>query len=116
MKSISVGVHTLLTGTEIAEAVLRLGVALARHRELDTVDIPVIVEDGTTARAGFAVGWQSDTLTLTAPLPAGVEELVEPGTVIDLLDRAERVGCVRGQAFRADDLTDQWPNLDLDWP
>lgn len=113
MKEISAGARTFVTGTEIAEAVLRYGLALARHQQVDVVDIPVAAADGGTARAGFTVGWRADTTTLTTTLADDTEELTEPSTVIELLERAKRVGH-RGRAFASEELTDGWPDFDLD--
>ncbi|SEI14039.1 MULTISPECIES: hypothetical protein [unclassified Leifsonia] len=113
MKEISAGARTFITGTDIAEAVLRYGLALARHQQVDLVDIPVAVADGRTARAGFTVGWHAGTTTLTTTLADDDEELTEPSTVIELTERARRVGH-HGRAFASDELGDELPDFDLD--
>lgn len=117
MKSITTRIGTFLTGSDIADAVLSYGTALSNARRLDSVDIPVVVRDGTTRRVRFVVGWMIDLTVTTTVSPEGgeMEELEEPGTVLDLLDRAASAGVVRrARPFTPGELANL-PPFDLDF-
>ena len=62
MKTIRTAGGSFLTGTEIADAVTAYGLALARARDLDVVDIPFVTEAGSVSRAQFRIGWLIDTV------------------------------------------------------
>lgn len=47
---------SVLTGSEIARALLEYAAALARNESAETVNIPVRRDDGTTTRAMFLIG------------------------------------------------------------
>jgi len=102
MKLLSNRAGDFLTGTEIADAVLQYDLALARARTVDLVDIPVVSDAG--GRAQFLVGWLTDTAS-TAADDLG-EELVDPGTVIDLYHQAARIGVVRALPFTPEEAAD----------
>jgi hypothetical protein len=112
MKIISTRSATFLTGSEIADAVLGYGFALARGRQIDLVEIPVRGDDGSSRRAQFTVGWLADASAAT--VAEDREELTEPDTVIDLYDKAARVGVVRARPFTPAELSEfRLPDLDL---
>lgn len=113
MKTIWTPALALVTGSEIADAVLSYGLVLARARRLELVDIPVFVASGVIRRARFMVGWSAEPVVSTEVMP-GVEELVEPVTVLDLLDRAAMVGIHRGQGFSREEV-ENLPGFDLDF-
>ena len=115
MKTISIKSASFLTGSEIAEAVLRYGLALAQTRRVDLVDIPVMSPDGGTRRACFMVGWLVDAATTTAIGAPEQEELKEPATVMDLQGRAASVGVIRARPFTPEDAGAVWPLFDLDF-
>jgi nicotinamidase-related amidase len=114
MKAILTRVGTFLTGSEIADAVLDLATASANAHRLEAVDIPVVL-DRRVHRARFLVGWMTDVCVLTSA--EGAEELEEPASVIDLLDRAAAVGVRRARPFTAEEigaLRHLDPDIDLD--
>lgn len=86
MKTIVTTTGSFLTGTEIADAVTAYGLALARARRSDVIDIPFITADGSTSRVELRIGWLVETVATTVDGPA--DELLEIDTIIDLLDRA----------------------------
>lgn len=114
MKTITTGSSTFLTGSDIADAVLHYGLALARVHQVDLVDIPVVEADGGEGRAGFTVGWLSSVSTTTAH---EVEpELREQRTVDALADRAGALRGMRARAFTTAELV-RPGTADLDfWP
>ena len=86
MKTIVTPTGSFLTGTEIADAVAAYGLALARARRSDVIDIPFLTADGAVNRVQLRIGWLVDTITTVEEEPA--EELLEIDTIIDLLDKA----------------------------
>ena len=86
MKTIVTTTGSFLTGTEIADAVTAYGLALARARRSDVIDIPFITADGSESRVELRIGWLVETVATAVDEPA--EELLEIDTIIDLLDRA----------------------------
>ncbi|PPF77689.1 hypothetical protein C5B96_15250 [Subtercola sp. Z020] len=67
---------SVLTGTEIARALLEYAGALASTESSATVDIPCRHDDGSLGRANFLIGPASQLVSETEPSDA--EELVEP--------------------------------------
>lgn len=86
MKTIVTPTGTFRTGSEIADAVSAYGLALARARRSDVVDIPFLTADGSVSRAELRIGWLVDTISTAEEIPA--EELLEIDTIIDMLDKA----------------------------
>ncbi len=95
MKTIVTQGGAFRTGTEIADAVTGYGLALARIRELDTVDIPFVAGDGTVNRVQFRVGWLVDTVVTSDEQSA--DELIELDTIFDLLAKATAIDVPREQ-------------------
>ena len=93
MKTIHTGCGSFLTGAEIADAVSALGLALARVRDLDVVDIPFVAVDGAVYRAQFRIGWLINTV-VTDDKPAS-EELVDVDTIFELLDKRRALAAAR---------------------
>jgi hypothetical protein len=89
MKTIVTKSGAFLTGTEIADAVSAYGLALARARDLDVVDIPFLAAGGALNRVQLRIGWQIETVVTSDQQPA--DELIEIDTILDLLDRARAV-------------------------
>ena len=87
MKTIRTAGSSFLTGTEIADAVMAYGLALARVRELDVVDIP-LNGDGAITRAEFRIGWLIDTVITTDE--QRVDELMDVNTILACLRRRIR--------------------------
>ena len=83
MKTIRTAGHSFLTGTEIADAVMAYGLALARVRDLDVVDIPFVTADGSITRVEFRIGWLIDTVVTAVEQRA--DELIDVNTIFGLL-------------------------------
>src|SRR5512141_1137382 len=75
---------SVVTGSDLADAVLHYAEALSNRRQVDVVDIPVIGEGRLTGRAQFLIGSASQLVSVTAE--AAEIELVEHGTT-ELLRR-----------------------------
>ncbi|MCS5718725.1 hypothetical protein N1027_11335 [Herbiconiux sp. CPCC 205763] len=75
---------SLLTGTEIARALLEYAKALAKTEQSATVDIPVRHDDGTVGRANFLVGPASQLVSESEASPFG--ELDDPA-LVDVLTK-----------------------------
>ena len=55
---------SLLTGTEIATALLEYAQALAGAGNSDTVEIPIVRDDGSVGRANFVIGPASQLVSI----------------------------------------------------
>ena len=93
MKTIRTTCGSFLTGTEIADAVTAYGLALARARELDVVDIPFLTDDGSVNRAEFRIGWLIETVVTADEESA--DELIDVLTIFDLLTRFRSLDVLR---------------------
>ncbi|MEF3402365.1 hypothetical protein [Agromyces sp. CCNWLW203] len=105
---------SFLTGDDLADAVLDYGLALARQRQLDLVEVPYRGDDGSIARVRMTVGWCADTTSVesASSREAHDDELVEPDTTLAMYDKAAKaasVGAIRATAFSTADATQ------LDW-
>ena len=94
MKTIVTSSGAFLTGTEIADAVTAYGLALARVRALDVVDIPFVTADGSLHRAEFRIGWGVDMVVDSDEQPA--DELIEVDTILDLIAKSRLLTPSRG--------------------
>jgi hypothetical protein len=72
---------TVVTGTEIARALLAYARELARNNESDTVDVPVLHEDGSLGISEFLVGPASQLVADSFDTPSA--EIVDT----DLVER-----------------------------
>jgi len=82
MERIHYAGDSLLTGTEIARALLDYASALAKNEESATVDVPVRHADGTVGRANFLIGPASQLVSESESSP--FDELTDPA-LVDLL-------------------------------
>jgi hypothetical protein len=80
---------SLLTGTEIARALLEYASALAKSEQSATVDIPVRHDDGTIGRANFLIGPASQLVSRVEASP--FEELTDPSLVEHLTREADKL-------------------------
>jgi hypothetical protein len=110
MKMIITTCGSFRTGTEIADAVTAYGLALARSRELDVIDIPFVDDDGSFHRLQMRIGWGIDTLVTTDGQSA--EDLFEADTILDLLEKTRRL-TARNGTFELPRLS-AMPD-DVDW-
>jgi hypothetical protein len=77
----SIGAYT--TGAEIADTVAAYGLALARCRDLDLVDIPFVTAEGSLHRAQLRIGWLVETVVTSDE--QAEDDLIEVDTILDLL-------------------------------
>jgi hypothetical protein len=107
MKLLTAGGGSYLTGSEIADAVVRYGLALAKRRDVDLVDIPFL-SDGRVRRAIFTIGWRYEARSVTSAVHG--EELVEVGTTFALDAKANAVSRRRAHAFSPEEAAAlMWP-------
>lgn len=100
-----------LTGDDLAGAVMRYALALARKQAMDIVNIPFLASDGSVRRVQLTVGWNVDT-TSTSTADAG-DELVEPETTRELNAKADSIDVPQGHPFSADEIARlRWPVFD----
>lgn len=98
MKTIRTARGSFLTGDEIADAVTSYGLALARARELDVVDIPFVAQNGSVNRAQFRVGWFIETVVTADEQPT--DELIDVDTIFDLLAKSRSLTASRNATER----------------
>ena len=82
---------SIVTGSDLADAVMLYAEALSNRRETDVVDIPVIAADGAHGRAQFLIGSSSQLVSVTSA--DGESELTETATTQALHDKV-RAGSV----------------------
>ena len=87
MKTIVTAYGSFATGSDVADAVTRYGVALARRQAIDVVDVPFVTADGRTGRVQLRVGWLCEMATVSVDGARG--ELEEDGTVLGLMRRTQ---------------------------
>ena len=109
MQSIHYASETILTGTDIAHAMLTYAQALAENDKSDTVVIPVYRPDGTRGEAEFLIGPASqlvaESVESTAP------ELIDTDLVAQLTASASALGTPRPQPVDAADVAG-YPEFD----
>ena len=89
MKLLTNGTGAYLTGDRIADAVVRLGVALSNEQRVDVVEIPYRASHGGVEQALLTIGWQTHVNAETRSDLA--DELVDHGAVQALVARAHRL-------------------------
>ncbi|KZE92941.1 MULTISPECIES: hypothetical protein [unclassified Agromyces] len=106
----------LLTGSDIAGAVVDYAAALAARRTAASVDIPVRVADGRTSRAHMLIGPSSQLVT--EPIESDLDELVDEDLVTALRIATTALETTRPVigATGPDDLIDDGDTDALDWP
>lgn len=73
---------SILTGTDIARAVLEYAQALAQAGTAATVQIPFVTEDGSLGNSDILVGPASQLISNTEEVP--YDEVEDPDLVADL--------------------------------
>lgn len=74
--------ETLMTGDEIAQALLDFSVALAQSGSASAVEIPTLSDDGTPSTVKVLVGPASQIVAI--PVESSYEELRDPQVVAHL--------------------------------
>lgn len=104
-----------LTGDELADAVIRYGLALARRHEVDVVDIPFLTADGALRRVELTVGWTAETAATSSGEQG--QELTESDTARLMNEKAERMAVPRAYPFSLEELErlDRQHRVAVDW-
>jgi hypothetical protein len=112
MERIHYADDSVLTGTDIAQGLLRYGAALARRGSSATVDIPIRKPDGTIGHASFLLGPASQMISETEESP--YEEIVDPALLEQFDTEIGRLA--NPQAVTADQpKAGEFPAEDLDF-
>ena len=91
MKQIYYPGGSVVTGSQLADALMLYAEALCNRRQVDVVDIPVLGSRGELLRAQFLIGTATQLVSVGAePLSP---ELVEPET-LDFLHRKAQPGAM----------------------
>ena len=90
MRQIHYAGEDLLTGSDIADALLAYAQALAAHGASDTVEIPVAGADGAVVSSSFLIGPASQLVAVDAPEYVG-EEIYDESAVSRLVQLAENL-------------------------
>ncbi|TFC12249.1 hypothetical protein E3O19_13555 [Cryobacterium algoritolerans] len=77
---------SVVTGSDLADAVMGYAESLSARSQVDVVDIPVLTDSGEPGRAQFLIGASSQLVSVTSE--SILRELVEAGTTADLRHRA----------------------------
>lgn len=80
---------SFVTGDDIAEAVVRYARALAQAGTADTVEVPILLEEGGFGRSRLLIGPASQ-LVLT-PADADLPDVVDPTVVAQIEARRQRL-------------------------
>jgi hypothetical protein len=86
MRRISTGIEQLLTADDVAEAVLTYAGVLARANTADTIEIPIVLPDGSIDRARLLLGPASQ-LTIVPDGDAEDVDLEGAEAVVEDLER-----------------------------
>ncbi|QJU55263.1 hypothetical protein SCB71_19745 [Herbiconiux sp. KACC 21604] len=102
MERIHYAGDSVVTGSAIAHALLEYARALALIEASDTVEIPVVRDDGSVARATMLIGPASQLISES--VDDDREELENQALVDDLTRRAAGAGPARPVIDDVDDL------------
>ncbi|MCI4657780.1 hypothetical protein [Cryobacterium zhongshanensis] len=75
MKRIFHAGGSVVTGSDLADAVMQYAERLSTRGQVEVVDIPVLGDSGQVGRAQFLIGAASQLTSVTSP--AGFRELVD---------------------------------------
>ncbi|MBM7505502.1 hypothetical protein ACFPER_00195 [Agromyces aurantiacus] len=106
----------LLTGSEIAQAIVDYAAALAGRRSAASIDIPIRTTSGGVARAHLLIGPASQLVT--EPVESEFDELVDEDLVTRLRTSAAALASTRPVvgATDGDDEIDDADTDELEWP
>jgi hypothetical protein len=102
MKLITNGAGSYLTGDALADAVVRLAVALANVRSTDVVELPFRGSDGATESVTFMLGVHTTVNAATSSVRA--EDVVDAPALDAILLRLERAEQHGDTPMRAHEL------------
>ncbi len=101
---------SVVTGSDLADAVLLYAEALSNRRQTDVVDIPVMGDNGHLLRAQFLIGAASQLMSVTSETLA--PELVEPETTEFLHRKAQSGAMIPAAWTREESSTTQFDDFD----
>ncbi|MGR2753689.1 hypothetical protein [Agromyces arachidis] len=104
----------LLTGNEIADAIVDYAAALAGRRAAASIDIPVRTDDGRTARAHMLIGPASQLVT--EPIDSSTDELVDEDLVTRLRRATIALTSTRALVEPGPEAIDDADTDALEWP
>jgi hypothetical protein len=110
MKRIFHGGGSMLTGTDLADAVLEYARMIGQRHSVELVEIPVVDEQGSTQRAQLLVGEGNPLVSVTSA--SSGSELSEPETAQRLRAQARGSGIVRAVPLTEDENEN---SSDIDW-
>ncbi|NQX13765.1 hypothetical protein HQQ80_19220 [Microbacteriaceae bacterium VKM Ac-2855] len=93
MERISYAGDSVVTGTAIAHALLAYAEALAMNEASATVELPILLEDGTLGRASILIGPASQLISRTEPGDA--EEITDDALLDRLVTTTAALGISR---------------------
>lgn len=114
MKRISYAGNSVLTGDEIADAVVNYAEALARHDSAATIDMPVRAADGSVVTASLLIGPASQLVSMPEPQAEG--DLTDERLVHDLERRTSQLESPRPVVGAATEQGDAALFNDLEYP
>ena len=85
MKRIFHSGGSIVTGSDLADAVMLYAEALGNRNETDVVDIPVVAEDGSRGRAQILIGASGQLMSVTSA--DDLAELTESATADAIRDK-----------------------------
>lgn len=103
----------LLTGTNIARALIAYAEALAQRESAASIDIPVRHDDGTVGRAKILIGPASQLLTESETFSG--EELVDEALVAELDRLTASLSTMRPVTGIPSDANVTDDPIDFDW-
>lgn len=112
MKQITYAGTTFVTGTAIADSLLRLVAALGHSNETSAIRVPALDADDNVTTIDLVIGPSSEIVATTIASTAA--ELIDEVAVIDLEFRSESLAHPRAASATADSLPDGWDEPDLD--
>lgn len=102
MKSLTNLMGSVVTGDALADAAIAYHEALVEKRNVDLVELPVLVENDVVRRASIAVGWRTELVSRPEPRVTG--DLVDAPT-------ADHLNSLTAETRAARSLD----SLDFDW-
>ena len=114
MKTLITATGSYLTGSRIADAVMRHGLALSRRHDVGLVELPFIDADGVVRRVSIMSGWQVGVASVSHA-DSG-PELVDDAAVSIIESRAASPVSLVAHPFSADEVQlANWPRFDQEY-
>jgi hypothetical protein len=102
MKSVVYAGLTFLTGDEIADALLQLAAALGQNDRAETVEIPVITDDGVPSSVQLVIGPASQFMS--RPVESAFEDPASKETLDHLRHRLRLLELPKASAVSSSDV------------